>query len=228
MSPRQRVIEPLSRDEVLALIQAAGRGVSGVRNRALIAAGAFAGLRVAELLALKPKDVDLSAGEVHVLAGKGGRRRVVALLPEAVPYLERWLDVRGALGLNGRHPLFCSISEGGNARAKAGATSRGRALSRPYVAQMLVRLAQRAGIEKRVHPHGLRHTHAHLLALRGAMVSDIRDQLGHSSLATTSRYLGSFAAGDRVQRLRATSGGLVWSALPPTPTPARSETPREG
>lgn len=206
MTSRQRPIEPLTQDELQTLLHAAnGRSPTGVRNRALIACGTYAGLRVSELLALLPKDVDVAGGEVHVLRGKGHRRRVAALLLEGVPYLERWLDVRKQLGLSGRQPLFCTISEGGNSLAPKGRTAPGRPLSRPYLAQVLARLAQRAGIEKRVHPHGLRHTHAHLLDRRAVRVTDIRDQLGHRSLATTSRYLDSFAAADRITRLRASS-----------------------
>ena len=57
------------------------------------------------------------------------------------------------------------------------------------------RLARRAGIEKRVHPHGLRHTHAAELAFEGAPMNLIEAQLGHSSLATTSRYLAPHRPG---------------------------------
>jgi integrase/recombinase XerD len=60
------------------------------------------------------------------------------------------------------------------------------------------RLARRAGIEKRVHPHGLRHTHAAELALEGQPMNLIQAQLGHSSLATTSRYLAHIAPAELV------------------------------
>jgi integrase len=55
------------------------------------------------------------------------------------------------------------------------------------------RLAIRAGIEKRVHPHGLRQTHAYELTMEGVPVPIIRQQLGHASLATTDRYVGHLA-----------------------------------
>jgi len=199
---RTRPIEPLTESELQALIRAASpRSPSGCRNRALIATAAYAGLRIAEILALQPKDVDLEAGEVQVLRGKGARQRTAALLPGAEGHLERWLRVRAELGVPRSAPLFCTISSGRN--TLAGPMKPGRPVTRPYVHAMLQRLAARAGIEKRVHPHGLRHTHAHLLAERGKLVTDIRDQLGHASLATTSRYLDSFAPAGRVARLRA-------------------------
>jgi integrase len=58
---------------------------------------------------------------------------------------------------------------------------------------LLPRLVSRAGIEKRVHPHGLRHTHATELAREGVSVGLIQQQLGHRSLATTDRYLRHIA-----------------------------------
>ncbi|MBA7495702.1 Tyrosine recombinase XerC [subsurface metagenome] len=58
---------------------------------------------------------------------------------------------------------------------------------------MFKRIAKRAGIEKRVHPHGLRHTMSAQLAREGAPMNLIQQQLGHTSLATTSRYLDHIA-----------------------------------
>jgi len=66
---------------------------------------------------------------------------------------------------------------------------------------------QRAGIEKRVHAHGLRHTHAAELALEGKAMNLIQAQLGHSSLATTSRYLAHIAPAELVKAMQA----RMWS-----------------
>jgi site-specific recombinase XerD len=202
MTTRSRPIETLPEEQVITLIKAAsGRSPSGVRNRALIAVLYYAGLRIGEALALRVRDVDLERGQVEVLRGKGARQRVAALLPAGVPYVERWLRLRGDLDVGPRAPLFCTISRGRNPLVARGMAP-GRPLSRPYAHTTLQRLAARVGIEGRVHPHGLRHSHARLLAERGAMMPDVRDQLGHASLATTSRYLDSFAPEGRVRRLR--------------------------
>jgi integrase len=67
---------------------------------------------------------------------------------------------------------------------------------------MLPRLAKRAGIEKRVHPHGLRHTHSAELMLEGVPVPIIQRALGHTSLATTDRYLRHIAPKDVVEAMR--------------------------
>jgi len=58
-----------------------------------------------------------------------------------------------------------------------------------YVRVMLKRLAARAGIDKRVHAHGLRHTHAAQLRAEGVDIAIISRQLGHSSITTTARCL---------------------------------------
>jgi integrase/recombinase XerD len=69
-------------------------------------------------------------------------------------------------------------------------------MSAGYVRDMLKRLKARAGLEKRVHPHGLRHTHAAELVREGVPINVIGDQLGHSSLAVTDRYLRDVAPAD--------------------------------
>ncbi|MBA3734552.1 MAG: tyrosine-type recombinase/integrase [Actinobacteria bacterium] len=62
-------------------------------------------------------------------------------------------------------------------------------MDQSYVRHLLPRLAQRTGIEKRVHAHALRHAFAVDLEREGAPLSTIRDLLGHSSAAVTDHYL---------------------------------------
>jgi site-specific recombinase XerD len=71
-------------------------------------------------------------------------------------------------------------------------------MSDRYVRNMLKRIAVKAGLEKRVHPYGLRHTHAAELVREGTPVNVIRDQLGHSSLAVTDRYPRNVAPADLI------------------------------
>jgi site-specific recombinase XerD len=151
------------------------RSRPGIRNRALIAVLYRGGLRISEALALRPKDVDQAAGTVTVLHGKGDQRRTVGMDPAAFALLERWLDKRRALGLSARRPIFCTLG--------------GEPIDSSYVGRLLPRLAVRAGIEKRVHAHRLRHAHAAELAAEGLPVNVVQQQLGHASLATTDRYL---------------------------------------
>jgi len=155
------------------------RGPSGTRNRALIVLLYRTGLRIAEALALSLKDVDPDAGAVRVLRGKGGKARVVGIDPGAWPEIEGWIDARRDLDIDDVAPLFCTL--------------RGRPMDCSYVRKTLRRLAGRAGISKRVHPHGLRHTLAAQLAAEGMPINMIQAQLGHSNAATTSRYIQHIA-----------------------------------
>lgn len=170
--------EPLTQDEVKSLLKAcSNRAPTGIRNRALIVLFYFyrGGLRVKEGLGLMPKDCDTKQGTIRVLHGKGDKARLVGIDPEAAAVLQRWLDKRVAVGVNGRHPVFCTLS--------------GKPPKSVYVRNLMKRLAAEVGIEKRVHPHGLRHTHAYELANEGTLLQVIQQQLGHSSLATTHRYI---------------------------------------
>jgi site-specific recombinase XerD len=181
-------VEILTPDEARALLRAGSLSApTGIRNRALIAAMYRGGLRLAEALALKPSDIDLDRGEIRVLRGKGAKARTVGIDDGAAAVIQRWVDKRRQLGLRNAY-LFCTLQ--------------GRPLEPRYVRDMLKRYATRAGIDKRVHPHGLRHTHAAELMREGVPPNVIQAQLGHSSLQTTSVYLSHIAPTELVGRIR--------------------------
>lgn len=181
--------EILTEAEIASLTRAASnRAPTGIRNRALIAVLYRGGLRLAEALALRPKDLDLDAGTITVLHGKGDKRRTVGLDAGAVAIVARWSERRQDIGLTGRRPLFCTLE--------------GAGLKPSYVRAMLRRLADRAGIEKRVHPHGLRHTRASELMMEGVPVPIIQRVLGHASLATTQTYLDHIAPADVIAAMQ--------------------------
>lgn len=168
--------ETLTAKEASSLVWAcSGKAPTGIRNRALIALLYRSGLRLSEALSLYPKDIDADAGEVTVLRGKGGKRRVVAMDEGGLRFLERWLERRTSLGFNGLQRVFCTL--------------KGEPVKAAYVRALLPRLARRAGIEKRVHAHGLRHTFASELASEGHPLTTIQTLLGHSRASTTDRYL---------------------------------------
>ena len=195
--------EPLTETDVRALIQScSNRAPTGIRNRALLVVLYRAGLRCCESLQLKPKDLDTKHGVIRILHGKGDRSRSVGLDPEAWAVLQRWFDKRAELGINGRSRLFCTLS--------------GTPLHSAYVRGLLKRLGKKASIEKRVHPHGLRHTHAFELANEGIPVHLIQKQLGHSSLATTATYLSHLSPQAVINAIQS----RTWSvAEPPVKSP---------
>jgi site-specific recombinase XerD len=193
---RRRPPEVLSEAEVVALIRAcSARAPTGVRNRALIAVLWRCGLRISEALALELRDVDLEHGTVRVRHGKGDRSRTVGVDEQTTALLARWIDRRRSLkGTAGRGP---------GARAPIFCTLQGGRIDTSYIRRLLPRLARRAGVEKRVHAHGLRHTHAAELAREGTPINIIRDDLGHTSLAITDRYLRDVAPQAVIDTLRA-------------------------
>jgi integrase/recombinase XerD len=130
------------------------------------------GLRISEALSLKLSDVRIVEGvakSVRVI-GKGNKERLVPLPASFAALFGFWLKDRA----NRLEPVF----------AKAD----GKALS-PQAARAYLRLMlKKAGIEKKISPHKLRHTYATNLLNAGAELVDIKTLLGHESVATTQIY----------------------------------------
>lgn len=180
----RRLPDTLTPDELEALLAGCNvRCSTGARNRAMLELAAGAGLRVSELVNLRPADIDWKGNTLRVVQGKGAKDRTVAVHDTILARMQAWAEKRARLGFNGRQPFFCGLK------------SDGRALPVRYVQTLVRRLAERAGIERRVHPHTLRHTFA-TLALKGAWlfagrpwsIREVQAQLGHSRLATTEVY----------------------------------------
>jgi site-specific recombinase XerD len=76
-----------------------------------------------------------------------------------------------------------------------------------YVRHLLPRIAKRAGVERRIHAHGL-HAYAAGLAREGTPMNIIRDALGHSSLAVTDRYLRDVAPVHVIATMQARESNL--------------------
>ena len=193
----RRLPEVLTEQELGALIgQTNRRAPTGARNRAMLLVMGRCGLRVGEVTALQTKDVTKDA--LHVWNGKGAKDRTVPLDPQTRDAIERWQDVRRSLGIRTR-ALFTTITnreEGaanlGDGRVLEAATRRGKPVSDRYIRQMVARLAQRAGIEKQVHPHTLRHTAATVWLRQGLNLREVQTLLGHSSSVTTEVYTHVF------------------------------------
>ncbi len=180
--------EVLNRHEIEALLKACGTASwTDRRNHALIVLLWRTGLRISEALALRPCDVDLERGAIRVLRGKGGRARTVGIDRRGTGTLGAWMDEHRAMGHGAGGPLFVTAS--------------GRAMTQGYLRRKLPELGRAAGIHKRVHAHGLRHTHASELRAEGIDIAVIRRQLGHASLLTTVEYLDHLAPGSVLHAL---------------------------
>lgn len=187
--------EPLAPGEVRALLKVCpGDRLTGVRNHALLVVLWRAGLRCAEALALRPSDIDFGAGTIRVRFGKGRRNRCVGIDDSALAVIGLWLDARQAAGVTGE-VLFCTVQKG----------HVGYPMSPRYVRALVARLAVRAGVGHRVHPHGLRHTMAVELRREGWPIPEISRQLGHTSIATTQTYVDHMYPAEVIDRARSRS-----------------------
>jgi integrase len=170
-----------TRAEVMAIVDACNCGASGLRDRALIVTLWRTGLRVSEALGLRIHDIDFERGQIRVRGTKTRTSdRTVGLDDLTRAHLRDWLDVRDTLGIpkiSGH--VFCCISR----------HERGNPVKPAQTRQKLHRLAEKAQIAKRVHPHGLRHTFASELADEGVDLRIVSRALGHSNVAITDRYI---------------------------------------
>ena len=169
---RLRIPEVLTQSEQEALLEVPNpRYPTGERNRLLLRVMLNAGLRLSEALNLRWPDVDLTTGRVHVKLGKGGKDRVLWLGEEDLQALRTWRQRQATLTPEAPAHVFTTLD--------------GKPVSPRYVQAMVARYARRAGIEKRVHPHTLRHTFATDLLRDAGNVELVRRALGHANLATT-------------------------------------------
>src|ERR1051326_2795329 len=168
------------------MLEACGNGWVGRRNRVLITVLWRSGLRLAEALALQPQDVDFEYQTIRVLHGKGDKARTVGMDRREAELIKEWLETRGDYPQG--TPVIC--------------TRRGEPLEQAYVRALLPRLARKAGVRKRVHAHGFRHSYAVDLMREGIRVRDIQLLLGHSSLAVTSIYLASLSPEEALDAVR--------------------------
>ena len=162
-----KVLDP---DEAKALVEVPTDVPLGLRDRAMLELLYSSGLRVAELCALRWRDLQLDDGLVTVL-GKGSRQRSVPVGSHARRALEEW---RAESGGTNDAPVFPGRG--------------GRPISPRSVQARMRLLAQRQGLFKRVHPHLLRHSFAsHVLESSGDL-RGVQELLGHADIATTQIY----------------------------------------
>lgn len=133
------------------------------------------GLRVSELANLKISELK----EGLQIIGKGGARRLVYLFPKHLALINAYLQLRACWKSIKSDFLFVSLSQ----------NSFGKKLSRNAIAKVVAKIAEKAGIEKRVYPHLFRHTFVTNLLRKGANVYHIQRLLGHKHITTTQLYL---------------------------------------
>lgn len=147
-----------------------------IRARDLLMVGLMlqTGLRISEVLSLTVNQIDTENKKIRVL-GKGKKLRDVVFTDDVLTLLQDYTDVRNTLDIKDTEILFLSRN--------------GKALSRQNINTNLKKYCERAGIEKNITPHSLRHTSITQMGESGMSVAKISAVAGHSSTTITSRYL---------------------------------------
>lgn len=144
----------------------------GLRDRAIIELLYSCGLRVTELVSLRVGDLFFGEGYIRVI-GKGDKQRLVPISALARERISLYLDKRKA-ARSSEEVLFLN--------------NRGRQLTRVMIFMILKQAALRAGIDKQISPHTLRHSFATHLLEGGAGIRQVQELLGHESILTTEIY----------------------------------------
>ena len=180
----------LDKEEIVRLLMSPDtNSVLGARDRALMEVLYATGMRVSELCGLRVQDYNQEGMEMRVL-GKGGKERVVLLNQSAHNWLKKYLSETWTKLAEGRtpqaeHPLFVS--------------RQATRLSSRSVHRIVMKYALKAGINKPITPHTLRHTFATHLLEGGADLRVVQDLLGHTTINTTQIY--THVSLDRLRRV---------------------------
>jgi len=132
------------------------------------------GLRLSEAIHLKWRHVNLMTGQLLVREGKGHKDRVLWLGEPDLEALRHWRERQAQVVGHAPEWVFTTLE--------------GKPLQPRYVQAMVERYAKRAGIQKRVTPHTLRHTFASDLLRAVKNIRIVQEALGHSDLSTTQVY----------------------------------------
>jgi integrase/recombinase XerD len=149
-----------------------------IRDRTMIEMAYGCGLRASELVSLKISDINEARGVMYI-RGKGRKERIVPYVGALKEAVRRYMtESRPKLAGGGDSSGYLFLSRSG------------KPMSRQVFWNILRQRGARAGIASaRLHPHALRHSFATHLQSRGMDLRTLQELLGHSSIATTEKYL---------------------------------------
>ena len=175
----KRLPKALSITEVESLIASSSDDLSGLRDRALLETLYATGGRVSEIVQLNVGDIARSESETTTVRvrGKGGKERLVPLGRFAQQALDQYLTRARPTFIKNHREEALFLSE-----------KQGNRLSRQSAWSIVSQAATRAGLEKVISPHALRHSFATHLIDGGADIRVVQELLGHASVTTTQIY----------------------------------------
>ncbi len=148
----------------------------GTRNKAILETMYSCGLRVTELTELKISNIYADVEFIKVI-GKGNKERLVPIGASALKFIQIYVE-----------NIRAHIVPKKNAEDILFLNRRGGKLSRVMIFYIIKELTNKAGIQKNIHPHTLRHSFATHLVEGGANLRAVQEMLGHESITTTEIY----------------------------------------
>lgn len=175
--PELKLPKVLNTDEVDTLLNTPDLTTTlGLRDKAMLELMYATGMRVSELVNLNINDVHLSLGFVRCL-GKGNKERIIPIGKMATEALKEYLEKARPKLINQKNKTDSLFMN-----------HHGQRLSRQGFWKILKQIAVKAGIEKELTPHTLRHSFATHLLENGADLRSVQELLGHSDISTTQIY----------------------------------------
>ncbi len=174
-APRKKRPLPknLDVDEVNQLLEVNEDDPLAIRDRAMMELMYGAGLRLAELVSVDVRDVQLRSGELRVI-GKGDKERKVPFSGMATEWVGKWLRVRGDLATPGEPALFVS--------------KLGNRISHRSVQKRMAEWGQKQSVASHISPHKLRHSFATHMLEASNNLRAVQELLGHENISTTQIY----------------------------------------
>lgn len=173
---KQHLPQVLTKEEVEKLLRSPNTGqVLGLRDRAMLELMYATGLRISEIINLKLEDLHLTMGTLQTL-GKRHKERIVPVGDEAIKWVNRYLEEARPKLLKQKRSNYLFLNFHGNN------------LTRQGVWKNLKAEVRKAGIQKNITPHTLRHSFATHILENGADLRIVQELLGHADISTTQIY----------------------------------------
>ncbi|HEB87619.1 MAG TPA: tyrosine recombinase XerC [Gammaproteobacteria bacterium] len=170
----RKLPETLDADQAMQLLETRPQDGLLVRDHAILELFYSSGLRLSELAALDLAELDMKEGMVDVIGGKGAKDRRLPVGKKALLALERWLLQRARLATGAQPALFV--------------TRQGRRMGVRNIQLRVKDWARRQGLDKKLHPHMLRHSFASHVLESSHDLRGVQELLGHENIATTQIY----------------------------------------
>ena len=173
---KQHLPQVLTKEEVEKLLRSPNTGqVLGLRDRVMLELMYATGLRISDIINLKLEDLHLTMGTLQTL-GKGHKERIVPVGDEAIKWVNRYLEEARPKLLKQKRSNYLFLNFHGNN------------LTRQGVWKNLKAEVRKAGIQKNITPHTLRHSFATHILENGADLRIVQELLGHADISTTQIY----------------------------------------